>query len=322
MRSILLASFIVLTLRLLAQQPLAELEPATIRIGEQVSLKYTVAYRMDHGGGNVVWPVIGDTLPQHIEVVRDSGIDTIMPDKQNDPYSFVQTRTLTVTSFDSGYWAVEPLRFVVNGDTVESNALVLTVNTVEVDTSQAIRDIKGIYEVPFSLMDWLKDNWRWVAGGAVAVAAIVLALLFLLRRKPKVAVAVVEPALPVHVRVLNALDAIEGKRLWQQGLHKQYHSEVTDLLRSYIEERFGAPALEKTTDELLQELKLSSMRREHREQLGNILRLADFVKFAKLTPAPAENEQLMTAARRFVQETAGPEEKNPVPNANPPVHAH
>ncbi|MBK6777624.1 MAG: hypothetical protein IPG74_17890 [Flavobacteriales bacterium] len=321
MRSTVFIFFMVPALRLWAQQPVAELEPTTIRIGEQVSLKYTVAYRMDQGGGNVVWPVIGDTLPQRIEVVRDSGIDTIMPDKENDPYSFIQTRTLTVTSFDSGYWAVEPLRFVVNGDTVESNALVLTVNTVEVDTAQAIRDIKGIYEVPFSLMDWLKENWPWVAGGVAGIAGVVLALVFLLRRKPKTAIAIPEPVVPLHVRVLSGLDDIEGKRLWQQGLHKQYHSEVTDLLRGYIEERFGAPALEKTTDELLQELKLSSMRHEHREQLGNILRLADFVKFAKLTPAPAENEQLMMAARRFVQETTSPE-PGATPHTNAPAHAH
>ncbi|MBP6573990.1 MAG: hypothetical protein KA230_06060, partial [Flavobacteriales bacterium] len=185
----------------------------------------------------------------------------------------------------------------------------------------AIRDIKGIYEVPFSLMDWLKENWTWVAGGVAGIAGVILALVFLLRRKPKTAIAIPEPLVPLHVRVLSGLDDIEGKRLWQQGLHKQYHSEVTDLLRGYIEERFGAPALEKTTDELLQELKLSSMRHEHREQLGNILRLADFVKFAKLTPAPAENEQLMMAARRFVQETTSPE-PGATPHTNAPAHAH
>lgn len=310
-------------LPLLAQQPMpvAQLDSTSIRIGEQVRLKFSIAYRMDQGGGNIQWPAIADTLPQHIEIVHDSGVDTIVPDKQNDPYAFVQSRTLTITSFDSGYWAIEPLRFVVQGDTVESNALVLTVNTVEVDTAQAIRDIKDIYEVRFDFMAWLKENWPWVAGGAAVLAAVVAGIILLLRRKPKEKAKAPEPELPLHVRILAALDEIDKKRLWQQGMHKQYQTEVTDLLRGYVEQRFGTPALEKTTDELLQELKLSSMHGGHREQLGNILRLADLVKFAKLTPAPTENEQLMSAAVRLVQETTEHAAGAGAQSSNPTAHA-
>ena len=306
MRAAAIFCIVCAAVQIRAQQPVpsATLDSSSIRIGEQVHLKYSIAYRMDEGGGNIQWPVIGDTLPQHIEVVHDSGVDTIMPDKQNDPYAVVQSRTLTITSFDSGYWAVEPLLFVVNGDTVQSNALVLAVRTVEVDTAQAIRDIKGIYEVPFSFMAWLKEHWPWVAGGAAILAALITGIILLARRKPKQKADVPEPILPLHVRTLSALEEIDRKRLWQHGLHKQYHTEVTDLLRGDVEQRFGTPALEKTTDELLQELKFSSMHASHREQLGNILRLADLVKFAKLIPAPSENEQLMAAAVRLVQETS------------------
>ncbi|MEO8067434.1 MAG: hypothetical protein ABI599_07060 [Flavobacteriales bacterium] len=323
MRSALVIGMIGLVVPAWAQQPMpvAQLDSTSIRIGEQVRLKYSIAYRMDQGGGNIQWPAIGDTLPQHIEIVHDSGVDTIIPDKQNDPYAFVQSRTLTITSFDSGYWAIEPLRFVVQGDTVESNALVLTVNTVEVDTAQAIRDIKDIYEVQFNFMEWLKENWPWVAGGAAVLAAVIAGIVLLLRRKPNEKSKAPEPLLPLHVRMLAALEEIDRKRLWQQGMHKQYQTEVTDLLRGYVEQRFGTPALEKTTDELLQELKLSSMHSGHREQLGNILRLADLVKFAKLTPAPIENEQLMSAAVRLVQETTEQASGVVQQPPNPTAHA-
>ncbi|MFZ1686170.1 MAG: hypothetical protein WAU70_02040 [Flavobacteriales bacterium] len=323
MRSLLLLSFLGAGVPGVCQQvgPVAVLDTSTIRIGEQVQLKYSIAYRMDQGGGNIQWPVIADTLPQHIEVVHDSGVDTVMPDKQNDPYGFVQSRTLTITSFDSGYWALEPLRFVVNGDTMESNALVLTVNTVEVDTALAIRDIKDIYDVPFSFMEWLKANWPWVAGGAAVLAALITGIILFVRRKPKEKIMAPEPVLPLHIRVLAALDEIDKKKLWQQGMHKQYQSEVTDLLRSYIEQRFGTPALEKTTDELLQELKLSAMLGAHREQLGNILRSADLVKFAKLTPTPSENEQLMIAAVQLVKETTASATGDPEQSAKATVHA-
>jgi hypothetical protein len=75
------------------------------------------------------------------------------------------------------------------------------------------------------------------------------------------------------------------------------------VLRSYVEERFGTPALERTTDELMQALRMGPVQTEPRERLGNLLRLADLVKFAKYTALPGENEQLMASAITFVNET-------------------
>jgi hypothetical protein len=92
--------------------------------------------------------------------------------------------------------------------------------------------------------------------------------------------------------------------MWQQGLTKEYQSEVTDVLRAYIEERFNMPAMESTTDELLGSLRMSEMNAGQREQLANMLHMADMVKFAKWTPLPAENEQLMAGAIKLVQQTA------------------
>lgn len=288
--------------------PVAELDTQAIRIGEHTRLKLSVNYRVDRGTPvHIVWPTItGDTITGHIEVLEDSGVDTVV--NEQDPGRFQQMRQLRITSFDSGYWAIPPFRFVVNGDTVESNALLLGVETVEVDTTQAFKDIKEIYELPFSWLDWLREHWAWFAGTA-AVLAAVIALVVVVRRKPA-AEPVVPPKL-LHERTIEALAAIEARKLWQQGLAKQYHSEVTDLLRAYVEERYGVPALERTTDDLVAELKASAMGAEARELLGNLLRLADLVKFAKYAAIPAENEQLMAGAVRFVQLTALP----PAPNA-------
>lgn len=296
---------LLLSLRAAAQDltPVAELDTQAIRIGEQTRLKLSVNYRVDRGAPvDIVWPAItGDTITRHIEVLEDSGVDTVV--NPNDPYRFQQMRQLRITSFDSGYWAIPPFRFVVNGDTVESNALLLGVETVDVDTSQAFRDIKEIYELPFGWMDWLREHWPWFAGGAALLAAVLLVLRYLKQRRRKPRTVPEAPPKPLHERVLEALAAIERKQLWQQGLAKQYHSEVTDLLRTYVEERYGVPALERTTDDLVAELNASAMGREPRELLANLLRLADLVKFAKYAALPAENEQLMAGAVRFVQLT-------------------
>jgi hypothetical protein len=286
--------------------PEATLDKDRIMIGQQAGLTLSVTYRVDDGGAAAIgWPALGDTLTAHVEVVKDTGVDTILPDKAGDPYLFRQVRTLAITSWDSGYWAIPPFRFTVNGDTVETKALLLSVNTVQVDTAGAIKDIKEIYEVPMTWKDWLRENWPWVAGGAALAVATFFVIRYLRRRarRPRAEVPEQQVAEPLHVRTLAALEEIGRRNLWQQGLVKQYQSEVTDVLRAYIEERFQVPAMESTTDELLAALNMSSMSASQREQLANILRMADMVKFAKWTPLPVENEQLLAGAVKLVQQT-------------------
>ncbi|HEX2616476.1 MAG TPA: hypothetical protein VHL57_02985, partial [Flavobacteriales bacterium] len=86
MRPLLLLLAFVATgaLRAQAQRPLARIDSSAVLVGQQAHLWLSVTYRADKGG-NIVWPSIADTLSSHIEVVRDSGVDTVMPDK-NDPY--------------------------------------------------------------------------------------------------------------------------------------------------------------------------------------------------------------------------------------------
>ncbi len=288
-------------------RPEAKLDKDQILIGQQALLELGVTYRADQGKPtDIRWPVFTDTLSGHIDIVKDSGVDTVLLDKQGDPYLFRQTRTLAITSWDSGYWAIPPVRFVINGDTTETTALLLTVNTVQVDTTEAIKDIKEIYEVPYSWMDWVRENWPWVAGGAVLAAILVVLIRFLVRRarRPREVKVVASVLKPLHMRTLEALEAINRRNMWQQGLTKEYQSLVTDVLRAYIEERFTVPAMESTTDELLASLRMSEMNAGQREQLGNMLHMADMVKFAKWTPLPAENEQLMAGAIKLVQQTA------------------
>jgi len=284
----------------------ATLDTANILIGQQAHLQLSVTYRVDqHTPKHIAWPNITDTLTAKVPVLHDTHVDTILPDKQKDPYLFRQTRTLTITAWDSGYWAIPPFVFVIDSDSISTNALLLTVNTVEVDTSKGIRDIKEIYTLPFSFMDWLQDHWEPITGGAVALAILVAIIIFLVRRsrKPKRPEPLV-PQQPLHVRTLLALEALQQKKLWEGGRTKDYYSELSEILRGYVEERFRVPAMEQTTDELIAALRLSSMATSPRERLTNLLRLADMVKFAKWHPLPSENEQMMAGAIALVQETA------------------
>lgn len=306
MRTPLLIAVLLATSPARAQTFTAALDTAMIRIGEQAVL--TLTYRTTRPiSSSLIWPTVNDTLERHVEVADRGKVDSLTSNGEE----LLQQR-FAITSFDSGVWVI-PSFVVTDGEMrMETRPMVLDVRGVEVDVSKGPRPMKPRYEVPFSLWSWIKAHRTPIGLGLIALAAIAGILLLLSRKRSTVQE---EPAPaplePIHVRFTRALKELEAQRLWQQGDHKAYHSQVTDLVRGYIEERYRVPALESTTDELLNELRVSALPADERIQLENMLRVSDLVKFAKARPTPSENEQLMAGALRFITVTA------PSPNVRP-----
>jgi len=303
MRWLLVAILLTICSGLRAQNTIvgADLDTTRIRIGEQVQLRLQISYSTA-SAPKIQWPTVGDTLNAHLEVVSDTGVDTI---KNATSGLDQQVRTLTITSFDTGFWAVPPFRFLVNDQPLETAAQLLEVQGVLLDSAMVVRDIKDIHTLPFSVGYWLKKHSKWVAIGLGVIALIAVIFYYVKkRRNTKVPTAIEAQERPLVERILSALDKLEKERVWQQGDHKGYQSRVTDLLRGYIEERYQVPAMESTTDELMKELRVSPLNADQRGQLENMLHTADMVKFAKAIPSPQENEQMMVGATRFVRDTA------------------
>jgi hypothetical protein len=286
-----------------AQQRIAHasLGSEQIRIGEQTDL----IIEANAAAGAVDWPIVGDTLTQRVAVVRSGRIDTL-GDRG------ILRRSIRITGFDTGYWAIPPLRLTIGGRPAETEPLLLHVVGVPIDANGEPRADKPLIELPFSPLWWLREHGGWFAGAAILAVIAVVIMLLIKRRKPVPKTAPAELAIPLPERVLALLQDLERRRLWQQGEHKAYQSQLTDILRGYVEERFQVPALERTTDELVHELRVSPMLPEQQTLLANMLRAADLVKFAKAIPGPTENEQLMASAIRFVRETAP---TNPIAHA-------
>jgi hypothetical protein len=138
----------------------------------------------------------------------------------------------------------------------------------------------------------------------VSVLAIV-GLIYYLKKRPKQQPVAppVKPSLPGYIIALNKLTELSGKKLWQQGEVKQYYSELSDIIRDYLENRYRVKTQESTTDEIFAALKHKRIVSRNRELLRQILQLADLVKFAKENPLPADNEQSMDNAVDFVSNT-------------------
>jgi hypothetical protein len=275
-----------------AQKPTAQLDTNALRIGERAVITLIAP-------PHYAWPAIGTRIGDRIEVLSVEPPDTLRDEKG----ALVRQR-ITVTSFDSGYHAVPPFVF---GGGQETAPLLLEVRTVPPD-SVAMYPPRGILRLPFSPGWWLARHWTWLAGGAALLALALLGWWVARRRKPETSTApLVEPIAPLHERVRQALLDLDAERLWQNGQDKAYHSRLSDILRGYVEERFGVRAMERTTEELLAALRVSAMPAEQITALGNLLRTADLVKFAKYRPAPVEHEQALGAALRFVETNGSPQ---------------
>lgn len=271
------------------------LDTTTIRIGEQVRLYLRSDITGDIDAG---WFDLRDTIAG-LDVVSRTGIDT---SGSGDTVTY--TQIVILTGWDSGYYVIPPLSlpYRLKGDTTvmasESEALLLEVMTVEVDTTRSIRDIKDLKQIPYTWQDALP----YVFGTAILLLLIWLGVVLWKRYRNKdTSVKPVIPARPPYDVAMEQLDALRMKKLWQQGHTKQYYTELIDILRVFISGNWNMNALEMTSDEILDLHMIRNADRGNFEELSQLLTLSDLVKFARSNPAAHENEHAIDVVRKFIE---------------------
>lgn len=283
----------------------ATLDTSEILIGQQIRLTLRTEYSTNQGNVKIDFPNISDTIIKQIEVINKSPVERYIPDSSN-LNRLGMKQTLVITSFDSGYYAIPPFRFVINGDSnniATTEPLLLTVHTIAVDTTQDVKDIKPPIEVPFSWKEYLPYVY-WGLAALTALAGIILLVIYLAKkRKVQQAPQIITPKVPPHVIAIERLEKLREEKLWQQGKIKQYHSEISEILKQYLEHRFFIPAMEQVTEEILHSLRTIVADEEQKMKLRQTLTLADLVKFAKEHPLPQENEQSWIIAYDFINAT-------------------
>ncbi len=287
-----------------AQIAKLQLGSVDVRLGEQTTLLISFQYRIDSGeGSNLIWPNLQDTLSKSIEIIGTGKVDTTLVSEE-DPYLFQQSLQIELTSFDTGYHVIKPLQFQFNGILVESNPALLHVQGMNLDQTAEVKDIKSIRDVNYTWLDRLLPYW-WVLLIALGLVLLFFVLKKLKRSRPAlVEAAVTKQIIPAHITAIEKLTLLKEKGLWQKGLTKAYHTELTEILRGYIEDRFAVPALEQTSNQLLQDLRNYGISKGDLQLLPQLLRTADFVKFAKYKPIPEENEMAMKNALSFIEQTS------------------
>jgi len=287
----------------------ASLDSTNILLGDQVKLFLQIDHPKDVA---VQFPQVPDTIAGLIEVLERSAIDTFDADKED---YIKQIQSYTITCFDSGSYRIPPYWFKIAAeglvDSVPSNGVTLNVFTMQIDTTKGPTDIKMPYDAPLTL----KEVTPYILG-VILIGAIIFFLLYSIKRKKKnqpIFARPQKPKEPAHVVALRELDRIKSEKIWQHGKTKQYYSELTDALRIYIEDRFEIGAMEKVTDEILDSFRAQKglLSDKLMGNLGQILQLADLVKFAKYQPLPDDDNLALVNAYFFVNDTKKEVAKKP-----------
>lgn len=267
-----------------------ETDTTSIKIGEQIQLKIKV-----HKKNNVIFPKLQLDSLGKVEVVASLPVDTLKNRLE---------KKYLLTSFDSGQYVVPKQQIIIGNKKFFTDSLLINVATVKVDTlKQKMFPIKSIKKEPKTFDDYKHLLW-WLIPILIALAII---LYFIFRKKkkqetPKVIIAPIQEA-------LQRLKELDEKQLLQQNKIKIYYSELTDIVRTYIEKDIHIPALESTTNELIEtindfnESSNLGISKETIQQLKEVLQSADLVKFAKSKPIIDEIKKDRTIVEDILKNT-------------------
>ncbi|WP_395048510.1 hypothetical protein [Flavobacterium sp.] len=219
-----------------------------------------------------------------LEVIQSYPIDTI---RKNDRYELIKKYGLI--QFDSGKYTIPSIKILINNKAFLSDSLKVEVANVPVDTlKQKMYDIKDIVPANDGIGDW----WKYLLVLLLIAGFGALVYWYIKKRqKEKIEEEIYKTPIEKATSLLNNL---EKKELWQHGEVKAYYSELTDIVRNYIEEAIDIPAMESTTSELIEGLKTASQKKKMKlsketiDSLFVVLKQADLVKFAKSKPLDFE----------------------------------
>ncbi|MDE7421289.1 MAG: hypothetical protein K2N35_13905 [Muribaculaceae bacterium] len=285
----------------------AALDSTTILMGRIDTLRLFVERDADRQG---VFPLFNKIAPAgFVTLIGDTvelgepRMDTV----KREGSRIVERLVVPVQVFDSGYYKLPPFVYISATDSAASNVVELNVVPVKVGENDAISDYQDITEPSDkSFWDWMPDWlydlwWMWL----LLIIAIAAAAYFGSKyRKTGKFISLPEKPQPKPWTVaLDRLERLKAKNLWENGMEKEYFTELTDILRDYLFKRFGINAMEMTSRQIMQTLADQADVRDKRTYVRKILDVADFVKFAKVRPLPADNVEAFENAVNFVKET-------------------
>ncbi len=293
---VLLFLFILANVPLSAQQVTvkASTDTSKYKVGDYITYKLSFTYNKNI---QINYPSVKDTI-KNLEFIKEE-----MPVKHESSVKVMETRSYVFSKYDSSIVKIPSYKISYmegkNQNFVTVNPLTLIVATIQVDTTKDIQDVKAPLEIPFP---WLLAAIIFAIVAMLAVTGYYVYKYYQKKKHPVEKEKVIMK-IPPHELALKELKALDERHLWQEGKVKDYHSEITEIIRKYFEARFGFLALEMTTSEVLKSLQNSPGGTEILDLTKKFLSNADLVKFAKFIPIPTVNAEMMSQAVSVVYQT-------------------
>ena len=279
----------------------ADIDSVQIFIGQQAKLSIQAIQPQDY---TLQVPIFSDTIVSNLELVSTFKPDTVLLDNEQ----LQVTNSYIVTSFDSALIYMPGFNIIAGEDVYTTNPLSIKIVDMPIDTTQqAITDIKDVYNPP---IDWM---FYLTIVGSILLAILLIALILYLvnkylKSRENKEEEIIEPIDPrkAHEIAYEELELLRQKQLWQSQQFKLYYTELTEILRRYISNRYDIDAMEQTSDDIVTEFRRNKELKEKKEEiklLSDVLQVADLVKFAKWQPLPDECERSFHQVTQFVDQT-------------------
>lgn len=238
-------------------------------------------------------PIAGvDVVKVEADTVKESGKTTV-------------TYDVTIQPFDPGLVTIPPFAALTagnSGDTVFSDIVTLKVLPVDVDSLETINPMAATATPDTRWYDYVPNWLLYVLLGLFVAAVAVAAWIFYRRRSRIVAIERAKPVPPYEL-AMERLNTLREQRLGESGQDRQFYTELVDILRQYLEGRFGINAMEMTSTQIVRALRENTETRMSADEIKNVLAIADFVKFARQRPLADDNARSLRRAFEFVEST-------------------
>lgn len=291
----------------------ASLDSAYILMGKQTVLNLEIV--QDRGTQGAFINNNGDTLTREVEVIRALKPDTTDLGNNREEIK----RELVIQSFDSGLYTIPPFVYVAGKDTFTSNALALKVIPVPVDSMATIHDYAGVVKPNTRIWDYLPDfivDYWWIFIIVLLCAAGIFVWMRYIKGKKAIPLVPKKKPVPPYELAMQQLNRLKSEKLCENGHEKEYYTRLTEILRIYLDKRFGINAMEMTSTQIMHHLQSHDDTKTSAPVMKQILEMADFVKFAKVRPLPDDNQKAFNNAVTFVENTK-PVEPTEAVNDNP-----
>lgn len=282
--------FFIASILIRAQIPVSKISTDNIKFGEPIVLKITVKTGQKD---TIIFPTITDTLSEKFEVLRQKK-DTL---RKNN--SIFINDSIIFSAYEEGTFSVPPQRILVNSKEYFTPSYKVTVAPVVTDSVKTpLFDIKSIVQIPKNVWDYIQPYLGYVL---ILLLILVCVIIYFIRRnKKKSETHKSEP----DVLAIKRLKKLKKSDYIAKDLYKKYYSELTSIIKDYMEARWNFPATKLLSDDLLEYLKKEKWLDKNKiENLSVIFKISDLAKFAKYKPTPEETKLHMEKAINFINLT-------------------